>query len=54
MIKKEDIKNILYFDVETAGGYRTHEDLVLENPRLAKLWERRAKYFRGNSPGMED
>ena len=54
MIKKEDIKNILYFDVETAGGYRTHEDMVLENPRLAKLWERRAKYFRGNSPGMED
>ena len=53
MIKKDDIKNILYFDVETAGGYRTHEDLVLENPRLAKLWERRAKYFRGNTPGME-
>lgn len=54
MIKREDIKNILYFDVETAGGYRTHEDLVLENPRLAKLWERRAKYFRSNTSGMED
>ena len=54
MIKKEDIKNILYFDVETAGGYRTYEDLVSENPRLAKLWERRAKYFRSNTPGMED
>jgi DNA polymerase elongation subunit (family B) len=54
MIKKEDIKKILYFDVETAGRYRTHEDMVLENLRLAKLWEKRAKYFRGNSPGMED
>lgn len=54
MIKKEDIKNILYFDVETSGGYKTHEDLVLENPRLAKLWEKRAKYFRSNTPGMED
>lgn len=54
MIKKEDIKNILYFDVETAGGYRTYEDLASENPRLAKLWERRAKYFRSNTPGMED
>jgi DNA polymerase elongation subunit (family B) len=54
MIKKDDINKILYFDVETAGGYRTHEDLVLENPRLAKLWERRAKYFRSNTPGMED
>lgn len=54
MIKKEDIKNILYFDVETSGGYRTHEDLVEGNPRLAKLWERRAKYFRSNTNGMED
>lgn len=53
MIKKEDIKKILYFDVETAGGYRTYEDMDLENPRLSKLWEKRAKYFRGNSPGME-
>ena len=54
MIKKEDIKNILYFDVETSGGYRTHEDLVEGKPRLAKLWERRAKYFRSNTNGMED
>lgn len=54
MIKKEDIKNILYFDVETAGGYRSYEDLALGNPRLAKLWEKRAKYFRGNTTGMED
>ena len=54
MIKKEDIKNILYFDVETAGGYKSYEDLALSNPRLAKLWEKRAKYFRNNTPGMED
>jgi hypothetical protein len=53
MIKKEDIKNILYFDVETAGGYRTYEDLMEGNLRLAKLWEKRAKYFRGNTNGME-
>ncbi len=54
MLKKNDINKILYFDVETAGGYRTHEDLVSENPRLAKLWEKRAKYFRGNVPEMEN
>lgn len=54
MIKKEEIKNILYFDVETSGGFRNYEELVIQNPRLAKLWERRAKYFRSNTSGMED
>ena len=54
MIKKEDIKNILYFDVETSGGCKNYEDLTVQNPRLAKLWERRSKYFKSNTPGMED
>lgn len=53
MIKKTDIKNILYFDVETAGGYKDYESLVEKNPRLSKLWEKRAKYFRSSVPGME-
>ena len=35
MIKKEELKNIVYFDVETAGAYPTHDDLVQTNPRLA-------------------
>jgi hypothetical protein len=54
MIKKEDLKNIVYFDVETAGAYPTHEDLVQTNPRLAKLWEKRAKYFRGTNPELAE
>jgi DNA polymerase elongation subunit (family B) len=54
MIKKSDIKNILYFDVETAGGYRSHDELILENPRLAKLWEKRSKYFKTSTPGMSE
>lgn len=54
MIKKVDIKNILYFDVETAGGFKSYEDLEAENPRLAKLWTKRIKYFRSSSPEMKD
>lgn len=54
MIKKEDLNNLLYFDVETAGKYESYEDLALQNPRLAKLWEKRAKYFRANTLGMEE
>jgi DNA polymerase elongation subunit (family B) len=52
MIKKEDLKNILYFDVESAGQYPSYEEMELQNPRLAKLWAKRAKYFRDNSPEM--
>lgn len=54
MIKKTDLKNILYFDVETTGMCKNYEDLIDQNSRLAKLWEKRAKYFRSNSSGMED
>ena len=53
MIKKEDLKNILYFDVESAGQYPSYEEMELQNPRLAKLWAKRAKYFRDNSPEMD-
>jgi hypothetical protein len=52
MIKKEDLKKILYFDVETAKGYESFSDLEDQNPRLAKLWSKRAKYYRDNVNGM--
>lgn len=48
MIRKEDLKNMLYFDVESAGQYPSLEEMELQNPRLAKLWVKRAKYFRDN------
>lgn len=54
MIKKEELKNLLYFDVETAGYYASYEDLERENPRLAKLWEKRCKYFKSNVPELEN
>ena len=46
MIQESVLKNCLFFDVETASGYKDLETLQQENPRLAKLWERRVKYYR--------
>ncbi len=46
MIKKEILRNCLFFDVETAGAANTLEDLKESNPRLAKLWDRRVIYYR--------
>lgn len=46
MISLSILKNCLFFDVETAGWCPDLECLREENPRLAKLWERRVKYYR--------
>lgn len=46
MFKIESIKKYLYFDVETATGHKSYDDLVDKNPRLALLWEKRCKYYR--------
>lgn len=47
MISKEILKNCLYFDVETAGCAPDYKTLQQENPRLAKLFTRRYKYYQG-------
>ena len=49
MISKNDLRKILYFDIETAGIVEKFEDLQRENPRLAKLWEKRSKWLGLNS-----
>ena len=47
MISKEILKNCLFFDVETAGCAPDYSTLQKENPRLAKLFNRRYKYYQG-------
>jgi uncharacterized protein YprB with RNaseH-like and TPR domain len=44
--EKKEIEKFLYFDIETAGLYSTFEELQYENPRLALLWSKRAKWLR--------
>jgi 3'-5' exonuclease len=46
MISRKILENCLFLDVETATGYLDFETLTLEDPRLAELWSRRAKYYR--------
>lgn len=46
MISRRVLENCLFLDVETATGFKDFESLEEENPRLASLWSRRAKYYR--------
>jgi hypothetical protein len=54
MIKKELLRNCLFFDVETAGAAQSLQDLKENNPRLAKLWERRVIYYRSINENYRD
>lgn len=47
MFATDSIRKLLYFDVETVPQEPDFESLSLKNQRLASLWERRAKYYRG-------
>jgi predicted PolB exonuclease-like 3'-5' exonuclease len=49
MISNNILKKSLYFDVETAGCKEKFVELQRENPRLAKLWEKRCKWLAQNS-----
>jgi hypothetical protein len=49
MISKDTLRKMLYFDIETAGITETFEDLERENPRLAKIWEKRSGWLAKNS-----
>lgn len=54
MISKRILENCLFLDVETATGSQDFEHLTEENPRLAALWSRRAKYYRTAYEEMRD
>ena len=46
MYTLNQIKAILFFDLETAASHATLNDLKEDNPLLAKLWSKRCDYLR--------
>lgn len=57
MIQKTLLFNCLFLDVETATSYPDYNSMCSDNERLAKLWSRRAKYYRTvyeDMQGLED
>jgi hypothetical protein len=40
------LKNIVFFDLETASGHKNLDELNSENPALASLWSKRCNYLR--------
>lgn len=48
------INKLVVFDIETAGLYRTYEDLRNDNPKMADLWDKRADYLRNQFKQNQD
>lgn len=46
MFKIEDLKTILFFDVECVSEYSSLDNLRLHNPKMAELWEKRCVFLR--------
>lgn len=45
MLNKSLIENSIFFDIETAGLYRTLEELKEKDKHLAELWVKRCKWL---------
>jgi DNA polymerase elongation subunit (family B) len=54
MIRKSDLKKLIYFDLETVSQYSSLDELKEYNPRLHKCWEKREDYYRKAYPDMKD
>ena len=46
MYTQDELKGMLFFDLETASEHENLEALEAANPRMAKLWSKRCDYLR--------
>lgn len=54
MYTQDELTKIVFFDLETAAGEKTLDDLTAKNPRMSDLWSRRCDYLRSKFPENED
>ena len=50
MYTQDELKGLLFFDLETASEYESLSVLEIEKPAMAKLWIKRCEYLRSRWP----
>lgn len=50
MYTQEELKGMVFFDLETASGYESLDALTEEDPKMAELWSKRCDYLRNRWP----
>jgi predicted PolB exonuclease-like 3'-5' exonuclease len=46
MYNQEEIKGMLFIDIETTSGFETYQEAITNIPSLKSFWERKAKFIR--------
>jgi len=46
MYTQEELKKIVFFDIETASGFNNLDELCSNNPKLGEIWSKRCEYLR--------
>lgn len=54
MYAQDELKKLLFFDLETVGRKNTFEELEAENPRLAELFKKRCDDYLIEREGTDD
>lgn len=54
MIRKSELRKLLYFDLETISQFSSLEELKEYNPRLYECWKKREDYYRKSYSDLKD
>lgn len=54
MYSQEQLKNIVFFDIETATEFDSLDSLNSNNPKMAELWSKRCEYLRSRYEENKD
>jgi predicted PolB exonuclease-like 3'-5' exonuclease len=54
MYSKEEIKSMLFIDIETTSGFRTLDELKETHPELMSFWDRKEKFIRAEDVELKD
>ena len=54
MYTKEEIKSMLFIDIETTSGFKTFGELKETHPELMSFWERKAKFIKAEDVELRE
>lgn len=54
MYSKEEIKSMLFIDIETTSGFKTLSELKEFHPELISFWDRKEKFIRAEDVELKD
>lgn len=54
MYSREEIKSMLFIDIETTSGFKTLDELKESHPELISFWDRKEKFIRAEDVELKD